>query len=73
MRYHYLTGDKGQALKVYRNCAKLFDELFGEGLGRVRDRELLGHQRIGRAEANGVLLVGPVDADKGDRRGRGWI
>ena len=31
MRYHYRTGDKGQALKVYRNCAKLFDELFGEG------------------------------------------
>jgi len=31
MRYHYLAGDKGQALKVYRNCAKLFDELFGEG------------------------------------------
>jgi len=31
MRYHYCTGDKGQALKVYRNCAKLFDELFGEG------------------------------------------
>jgi DNA-binding SARP family transcriptional activator len=31
MRYHYCSGDKGQALKVYRNCAKLFDELFGEG------------------------------------------
>jgi DNA-binding SARP family transcriptional activator/ActR/RegA family two-component response regulator len=31
MRYHYCTGDKGGALKVYRNCAKLFDELFGEG------------------------------------------
>jgi len=31
MRYHYCAGDKGQALKVYRNCAKLFDELFGEG------------------------------------------
>jgi DNA-binding SARP family transcriptional activator len=31
MRYHYLAGDKGQALKVYRNCEKLFDELFGEG------------------------------------------
>ncbi len=31
MRYHYRAGDKGQALKVYRNCAKLFDELFGEG------------------------------------------
>lgn len=32
MRYHYCAGDKGQALKVYRNCEKLFDELFGEGL-----------------------------------------
>jgi DNA-binding SARP family transcriptional activator len=31
MRYHYCAGDKGQALKVYRNCTKLFDELFGEG------------------------------------------
>ncbi len=31
MRYHYSAGDKGQALKVYRNCVKLFDELFGEG------------------------------------------
>lgn len=31
MRYHYCAGEKGQALKVYRNCAKLFDELFGEG------------------------------------------
>lgn len=31
MRYHYCAGDKGQALKVYRNCAKLFEELFGEG------------------------------------------
>ena len=31
MRYHYCAGDKGQALKVYRNCEKLFDELFGEG------------------------------------------
>jgi DNA-binding SARP family transcriptional activator len=31
MRYHYCSGDKGQALKVYRNCEKLFDELFGEG------------------------------------------
>ena len=31
MRYHYCAGDKGQALKAYRNCAKLFDELFGEG------------------------------------------
>jgi DNA-binding SARP family transcriptional activator/ActR/RegA family two-component response regulator len=31
MRYHYCAGDKGQALKVYRNCEKVFDELFGEG------------------------------------------
>jgi DNA-binding SARP family transcriptional activator/ActR/RegA family two-component response regulator len=31
MRYHYCAGDKGQALKVYRDCAKLFQELFGEG------------------------------------------
>jgi DNA-binding SARP family transcriptional activator/ActR/RegA family two-component response regulator len=31
MRYHYCSGDKGQALKVYRNCEKLFGELFGEG------------------------------------------
>ncbi len=31
MRYHYCAGDKGQALKVYRNCEKLFGELFGEG------------------------------------------
>lgn len=31
MRYYYCAGDKGQALKIYRNCAKLFDELFGEG------------------------------------------
>lgn len=32
MRYHYHAGKKAQALKVYRNCEKLFDELFGEGL-----------------------------------------
>jgi DNA-binding SARP family transcriptional activator/ActR/RegA family two-component response regulator len=31
MRYHYCAGEKGQALKVYRDCVKLFDELFGEG------------------------------------------
>ncbi len=31
MRYHYCAGDKGGALKVYRNCVKLFDDLFGEG------------------------------------------
>ncbi len=32
MRYHYCAGNKPQALKVYRNCEKLFGELFGEGL-----------------------------------------
>jgi len=32
MRYHYLAGDKPQALKIYRNCEKLFGELFGDGL-----------------------------------------
>jgi DNA-binding SARP family transcriptional activator/ActR/RegA family two-component response regulator len=30
MQFHYCNGDKGQALKVYRNCIKLFEELFGE-------------------------------------------
>jgi DNA-binding SARP family transcriptional activator len=30
MRYHYCKGDKGQALKVYRDCLKVFEELFGE-------------------------------------------
>jgi DNA-binding SARP family transcriptional activator/ActR/RegA family two-component response regulator len=30
MRYHYCRGEKGQALKVYRDCLKLFEELFGE-------------------------------------------
>ncbi len=32
MRYHYRAGDKAKALKVYRDCEKLFGELFGEGL-----------------------------------------
>lgn len=32
MRYTYLDGNKAQALKVYRNCEKLFKELFGEDL-----------------------------------------
>jgi len=32
MRYHYRAGNKAQAFKVYRNCEKLFGELFGEGL-----------------------------------------
>jgi DNA-binding SARP family transcriptional activator/ActR/RegA family two-component response regulator len=31
MRYHYRAGNKAQALKVYRNCEKLFGEMFGEG------------------------------------------
>jgi DNA-binding SARP family transcriptional activator len=30
MQLHYCNGDKGQALKVYRDCLKLFEELFGE-------------------------------------------
>ncbi len=30
MHFHYCQGDKAQALKVYRNCIKLFEELFGE-------------------------------------------
>jgi DNA-binding SARP family transcriptional activator len=30
MRLHYCHGEKGQALKVYRDCLKLFEELFGE-------------------------------------------
>ncbi|MBN1991248.1 MAG: response regulator [Anaerolineae bacterium] len=30
MRLHYCNGEKGQALKVYRDCLKLFEELFGE-------------------------------------------
>ncbi|MBN1221527.1 MAG: response regulator [Anaerolineae bacterium] len=30
MRFHSCNGEKGQALKVYRDCLKLFEELFGE-------------------------------------------
>jgi DNA-binding SARP family transcriptional activator/CheY-like chemotaxis protein len=30
MQFHYCNGDKGQSLKAYRNCIKLFEELFGE-------------------------------------------
>lgn len=30
MKLHYCSGEKGQALKVYRDCLKLFEELFGE-------------------------------------------
>jgi DNA-binding SARP family transcriptional activator/ActR/RegA family two-component response regulator len=30
MRLHYYNHEKGQALKVYRDCLKLFEELFGE-------------------------------------------
>jgi two-component SAPR family response regulator len=32
MRYHACAGNKTQALKVYRNCEKLFGELLGEEL-----------------------------------------
>lgn len=30
MRFYYCQGQTGQALKAYRNCIKLFEELFGE-------------------------------------------
>ncbi|MCL4298127.1 MAG: response regulator [Anaerolineae bacterium] len=30
MRFHYCQGEKGQALRVFRDCLKLFEELFGE-------------------------------------------
>jgi DNA-binding SARP family transcriptional activator/ActR/RegA family two-component response regulator len=30
MRLHYCHGEKGRALKVYRDCLTLFEELFGE-------------------------------------------
>ncbi len=30
MCLHARNGDKGQALKIYRDCTKLFEELFGE-------------------------------------------
>ncbi|RME97069.1 MAG: tetratricopeptide repeat protein [Chloroflexi bacterium] len=30
MRFHACNGEKGRALKVYRDCLKLFEELFGE-------------------------------------------
>jgi DNA-binding SARP family transcriptional activator/ActR/RegA family two-component response regulator len=30
MIFYYCQGEKGQALKVYRDCLKLFEELFGE-------------------------------------------
>ncbi len=30
MRYHYCKNEKGKALKIYRDCLKLFEELFGE-------------------------------------------
>jgi DNA-binding SARP family transcriptional activator/CheY-like chemotaxis protein len=30
MRFHYYSGEKGQALRAYRDCLKLFEELFGE-------------------------------------------
>ena len=31
MRCHYYAGDKGQVKKIFRNCVRLFEELFGEG------------------------------------------
>lgn len=41
MRLHYRNNEKGQALRVYRDCQKLFEELFGEGptpaTSRLRD------------------------------------
>jgi DNA-binding SARP family transcriptional activator/ActR/RegA family two-component response regulator len=41
MRLHYCNHEKGQALKVYRDCVKLFEELFGESptpaTSRLRD------------------------------------
>jgi len=30
MKFHYCLGNKQQALKAYRDCIKLFEELFGE-------------------------------------------
>ncbi len=30
MTFHYCNDEKGKALKVYRDCIKLFEELFGE-------------------------------------------
>ena len=30
MTFHYCNGEKAQALKAYRDCIKLFEELFGE-------------------------------------------
>jgi hypothetical protein len=30
MCLHVCNGDKGQALRVYRDCTTLFEELFGE-------------------------------------------
>ncbi|NIP28825.1 MAG: tetratricopeptide repeat protein, partial [Phycisphaerae bacterium] len=30
MQFHYCNGEKGCALKVYRDCSKLFEELFEE-------------------------------------------
>ena len=45
MRYHYCLGNKGQALKVYRNCHKLFEELFGESPSPGYAPALPGHRR----------------------------
>lgn len=43
MRYNYCLGQKQQALKAYRDCLKLFEELFGEGPASLT-KEI--HQKI---------------------------
>jgi DNA-binding SARP family transcriptional activator len=48
MRFHYCNGEKGQALKVYRDCLTLFEELFGES-PTPATRQL--HQAIANDEA----------------------
>ena len=48
MRFHYCNGEKGQALKVYRDCLKLFEEMFGE-TPTPATRQL--HQAISNDEA----------------------
>jgi DNA-binding SARP family transcriptional activator len=47
MRFHYCNGEKGQALRVYRDCLKLFEELFGES-PTLATRQL--HQAIANDE-----------------------
>ncbi len=48
MRFHYCNREKGQALKVYRDCLTLFEELFGES-PTPATRQL--HQAIANDEA----------------------